>query len=438
MEHYTQALSTNIIFFLISITTCALFSFLETSITALRLFKLKEIELATPKYKYLFQAFDKNPRHILISILIAANLANVTCAVISQRLTDSLFQRFEVPEGLSFILGILITTIMVSIFGEIVPKSIAQSMGSKTFTSTLWIVNIFYRILGPIANQINNISMFISRSSGEENEEDQIISEKEIQFLINYIEEKGLMDYEKTAMLKNIFIMTQTSVKEILIPKSEIVSININDDISTFINKFSEYQFSRFPIYQDNPENIIGIVYLKDLLFALQNKPSIKLQELMRPIIFVPDNMKVNELLKEFKLQHIHMAMILDEYGNTIGLVTLEDALEEIVGDIHDEHDITRDSEKIRTLIPHVEWLVDATIDLDRLQPLLKITFSTQSAVTLGGFISEQMQHLPKEGEFIFYKNFNFAIEKADSKRVLLVKIKAVELSKTNDTMPTA
>ena len=435
MEHYTQALSTNMILFLLSMTTCALFSFLETSITALRLFKLKEIELATPKYKHLFQAFDKNPQQVLISILIAANLANVTCAVISQRLTDSLFQRFQVPEGIAFILGILITTIMVSIFGEIVPKSIAQSMGSKTFTSTLWIVNIFYKMLGPIAQQIHNISLFISRSNNEE--EDPIISEKEIQFLINYIEEKGLMDYEKTSMLQNIFIMTQTSVKEILIPKSEIVSINISDDVSTFISKFSEYQFSRFPVYQDNPENIIGIVYLKDLLFALQKKPSLQLKDLMRPIIFVPDNMKVNELLKEFKLQHIHMAMVLDEYGNTIGLVTLEDALEEIVGDIHDEHDISRDSEKIHTILPHTEWSVDARIDLDRLQPLLKITFVTQAAVTLGGFVSEQLQHLPKEGEQIVYKNFNFTIEKADSKRVLLVRIKKMPVESNENNILT-
>jgi len=425
MEHYTQMLSTNVILFLLSLTTCALFSFLETSITALRLFKLKEIELATPKYKHLFQAFDKNPQHILISILIAANLANVTCAVISQRLTDTLFQRIQFPESVAFIFGILITTIMVSIFGEIVPKSLAQGMGSKTFTSTLWIVSILYKIMGPLANQINNISAYIANSNGEE--EDQIISEKEIQFLINYIEEKGLMEYEKTAMLQNIFRMTQTSVKEILIPKSEIVSINVNDDISTFIDKFSEYHFSRFPVYQDNPENIIGIVYLKDLLFALQKKPTIKLQELIRPIIFVPDNMRVNELLKEFKLQQIHMSMVLDEYGNTIGLVTLEDALEEIVGDIHDEHDISRDSEKIRVISVGSEWSVDATIDLDRLHPLLKISFPTQSAVTLGGFITEQMQHLPKEGEVLTYKNFIFTIEKADLKRVLIVHIKTLE-----------
>ncbi|MBP6869417.1 HlyC/CorC family transporter [Candidatus Babeliales bacterium] len=425
MEQYTQSLPGNILLFIVSLLTCALFSFLETSITAIRLFNLKEIERSNPKYKTLFEAFNKHPQQVLISILIATDLASVTCAVVSQSLTESLFEKIQMPESLAFVFGILITTVLVSIFGEIIPKSVAKSLGTKNFTSTLWIINIFYIILSPIARIINNVSLFIARSNHQE--EDHITSEKEIQFLINYIEEKNLMDYEKTAMLQNIFRMGQTSVKEILIPQHDIVSINVQNDISTFLDKFAEYQFSRFPVYQDEANNIVGIVYLKDILFALQKNPEIKLLELIRPIIFVPDNMKVNELLKEFKLQKIHMCMVLDEYGNTIGLVTLEDALEEIVGDIHDEHDANRDSEKIKVIKKDVEWSVDATIDLDRLHPLLKITFETQSAVTLGGFLSEQMQHLPKEGEFLMYKNFYFMIEKADAKRVLLVRVQTAE-----------
>jgi len=428
MEHYTQALSTNIILFLLSLITCAVFSFLETSITAIRLFKLKELELASPKYKMLFEAFDKHPQQILISILIATDLASVTCAVVSQNLTEALFEHIKMPESLTFVLGILITTIIVSIFGEIIPKSIAKSMGAKTFTSTLWVVNIFYTLLGPIARQIHNISLYISKHNADED----IVSEKEIQFLISYIEEKGLMDNEKTAMLQNIFRMGQTSVKEILIPKSDVISINVHNDISTFLDKFAEYQFSRFPVYQDDPENVIGIVYLKDILFALQKDPSIRLHDIIRPIIFIPDNMKVNELLKEFKLQQIHMAIVLDEYGNTIGIVTLEDTLEEIVGDIHDEHDANRDTEKIKTIKKDSEWAVDATIDLDRLHPLLKINFEAQSAVTLGGFISERMQHLPKVGESLVYKDFNFSIEKADTKRVILVRIQTQEQAEKN------
>ena len=182
MEQYTQVLSTNVILFFLSLITCALLSFLETSITAMRLFKLKELELTTPQYKHLFEAFDKHPQNILISILIATNLASVTCAVISQHLTESLFEGIKLPDGIAFILGIFITTITVSIFGEIIPKTVAQSLGSKTFTSTLWIVNIFYKVLGPIAQQLHNISLYFSKSSDAED----MVSEKEIQFLINF------------------------------------------------------------------------------------------------------------------------------------------------------------------------------------------------------------------------------------------------------------
>ena len=120
-------------------------------------------------------------------------------------------------------------------------------------------MNVFYKTLGPIARQLNKISLYFSKNSDEED----LVSEKEIQFLITYIQEKGLMEYEKTSMLQNVFRMGQTLVKEILIPKSDVICINVNDDINTFLDKFSEYQFSRFPVYQDAPENIIGIIYFK-------------------------------------------------------------------------------------------------------------------------------------------------------------------------------
>ena len=422
-----DSVSSNLILFLISLVICALFSFLETSITALRLFKLKEIERSTTKYRNLFKTFDKDPQHILISILIATNMASVTCAVVSQQLIETLFHRMHMPEGIAFTLGITITAIVVSVVGEIIPKSIAQSLGSKTFTSTLWIINIFYYILGPISSILSKFSQYIAQGTEES---DQMVTEKEIHFLINHIEEKGIMEDEKTIMLQNIFRMGKTYVKEILIPKSEIISIDINDDINGLLERFSEHQFSRFPVFQDNPENIIGIVYQKDLFFAMQANSKIKLKDLIRPIIFVPDNLKVNEMLKEFKKQHIHMAMVLDEYGSSIGLVTLEDALEEIVGDIHDEHDDDQSYEKVKEIKKDTEWSIDATIDLDRLKNLLKIKFQSQTSVTLGGFITEQLQHLPKKEEMLFYHGYCFTIEKADRKRVIQVNVKFVEDAK--------
>ncbi|MEI7670010.1 MAG: transporter associated domain-containing protein, partial [Pseudomonadota bacterium] len=191
---------------------------------------------------------------------------------------------------------------------------------------------------------------------------------------------------------------------------------------------FKQYQYSRFPVFEGNPENIIGIVYQKDLFLQLQvGKSACNLRDLLKPIIFVPDSLKVSELLKDFKRQRIHMAMVVDEYGSTIGLVTLEDALEEIVGDIADEHEPTAQTLKIKNIIPDLEWSVDATIDLDRLEDVLQINFHVETAVTLGGFLTEHSQRLLKIGENFFYKGFCFTVAQANEKRVLQVHIKRSE-----------
>lgn len=425
MKLYEHLFSSDMALFVGSLIICALLAFIETSITALRLFKLKELELSNKKYKNIFKILENNPKYILISILIATNLASVTCAVVSQQLLEHTFESIDVPEGVAFSIGIAITTIIVSIFGEIIPKSLAQSQDSKKITSTLWIVNLIYIIFSPFVKAFMKLSRLFSKNNEENNHK---VSEKELHFLISYIEEQGIMENEKTFMLQNIFRMGRTYVKEILIPQNEIISVNLLDDVSVLLEKFKEHQFSRFPVYQDNPENIIGIVYQKDLFFATQINSNVELKDLIRPIIFVPDNLKVNELLKEFKKQHIHMAMVLDEYGSTIGLVTLEDALEEIVGDIHDEHDDDlEDSQKIKIIQEGSEWSVDATIDLDRLKEYLKITLSSSASVTLGGFITEHLQHLPKKGEQFFYKGYCFTIEKSNKKRVVQVHIKTAE-----------
>lgn len=411
--------------FLFALSICALFSFLETSITAMRLFKLKELEGKTTRYKEFLTMLENNPQYVLITILVATNMACILTAVLLQNMIEKLFADLQLPEGVGFTVGIAAGTIIVSLLGEIIPKSIGQARSSM-LGSFLWLANIIYKILSPISPPLIAISKYFSKSDGGQGE--HAISEKEIHFLINYVEKKGIMEHDKISMLQNVFRMGSTHVKEILIPNSNIISVDIKSNIDELVKLFENYRYSRFPVFENNPENIIGIVYQKDLFLHLQlNKAKFSLKDIIKPIIFVPDSLKVSELLKEFKQQSIHMAMVLDEYGSTIGLVTLEDALEEIVGDITDEHDPNSNSDKITVIKKNKEWLVDATADLDRLQDYLQIHFRVETAVTLGGFLTEQVQHLPVKGEKIFYKNYCFTIEKANKKRVLRVYIKHTE-----------
>lgn len=424
MDPYSVDISSPVLFFSIALTARALFSFLETSITALRLFNLKEIAASTANYGPLFAALEKTPHRVLSTILIASSLAEVTAASLGTTITEQFFSNMNLSGGIGFSLGIGFTTLSILIFGEIIPKSIAKSQGERLFQSTLWITNIIFYTLYPVVTLLLRLSDFIvyqlsgsTPSSGVE----WVSSEKEIQFLINYINEKGLMEQEKTEMLKNIFDLGHTPVKEIMVPATDIVSINVTATIKDTLDVFSSRPFTRLPVYNEQQDNIIGMVHLKDVfVYVSQGKSDVPLKELVRPIIFIPESVKINQLLREFRQQHMHIAIVLNEHGSVTGLITLEDILEEIVGEISDEHDPTKEK-----IIPLKQggWLVDASIPLQELEQKLGITFESEDSITLGGFLTEQVQHLPKKGERILYKNHYFQVQKASDKRVFEVLI---------------
>ena len=406
--------------FLVALAVCALFSFLETSITALRLFKIKELAESTQKYKELFQTIEKHPHRIIITILIVSSLANATSAALITHIMETLFARFNLSEGLGFSIGIFIATSSILIFGEIIPKNIARLHGEGLLKSTLWITNTAFYLLYPFVKFLTKISDFVTNRIGKKPSEHEP-SEKEIQFLIDYIDEKGLMDPDKTEMLQNIFRLGKKPVKEIMVPEIDVITIDSTTKIKDALPIFTKYQFSRLPIFEKDPDNIIGIVYLKDIFLQLEQKAEDKtIKDIIRPIIFVPESLKVNQMLKQLKQKHMHMAMVLTEYGGISGLVTLEDVLEEIVGEIADEYESI--SDKIITLKEN-EWLVDAAIPLETLAEVLNITFEAEDVFTLGGFITEQLQHLPKKGDRISYKEYCFQIQKASPKRVLQVLV---------------
>lgn len=417
-----QTLPHSLLFFCISLSIRGLFSFLETSITALRLFKLKELESKTGKYAQLFETFEKNPQRILITILVANSLADVTTAALAAHIMETIFAYLHLSGDLGFSLGILLATVAIVIFGEIIPKNIARTRGEYLFTSTLWIIHGVYILLYPLVSVLVCFSELVMVIIGGRSDKtnDWVTSEPEIRFLINYIRKLGLMETEKSQMLQSIFELASTSVKESMVPAMDIVSVDINATIQETLQIFLKRNFTRLPVYKGNHENIVGIVHLKDVFFLLSQNQELPLRELLRPILFVPESMKINQLLKEFTEKHRHMAIVLNEHGSLIGLITLEDILEEIVGEISDEHEPA--NEKIISLKDD-GWLAEASTPLEDISKLLNITFEADDVFTLGGFIAKQLQRLPKKGERVLYKNFYFQVQNASPKRVLQVLI---------------
>lgn len=417
----TGVIYTEVIIFVLSLLGCALFSFLETSITALRLFKLKELASIAPRYQALLNTLEKNPHQVLITILIANSLVNVTAAALITNIMENVFARLHLSGSLGFSLGIGVATTAILIFGEVIPKNLAKVHGEKLFKSTLWITNIVFYLLYPFVILLIKISSTIVSLVGVSTEPSELVtSEREIRFLIDYINEKGLMEREKTEMLQSIFKLGSKPVREIMVPAIDIIMVNERASMKEALEIFTKYQYSRLPVYQETVDNIIGMLHFKDLFAVMTHGQETSLSALVRPILFVPESMKINQLLREFRLQRKHIAIVINEHGSITGLVTLEDVLEEIVGEIRDEYEQV--TEKIIAL-EKGGWLVDGSIDLETLSEYLDITFEVEDAITLGGFLAEQLQHVPKKGERVLYHQYQFYIQKASPKRVSEVLI---------------
>lgn len=412
-----MSLTTLIILFFIALFFAALFAFLETAFTALRLFKLKELELSVARYKSLFESWENNPQRILITILLANNFAHVLTSVLVSHIMQSVLGPMGLP------IGIALATALILIFGEIIPKSFAKTHHERFFGSFLFLINLLYHTAYPLVTVLLKIADYFFTSIGGKHVLDRqdVVSEKEIEFLIDYSDEKGLMEREKTEMLQNIFALGQTFVKEILIPKADMVVINIDATIEKVIEVFHNSRLSRLPVFEGKEDNIVGIIHHKDIFEMLYRGQKKLLKELVRPVLFVPESQRINQLLSEFLKKRMHMAIVIDEYGGVVGLATLEDIFEEIIGDeITDEHEIISSE-----VVPLEKggWLISASIPLEKLEDLLRISFSSTSSITLGGFLAEKMQHLPRKGERLMFEGYCFQVQQASSRRVFQVLI---------------
>ncbi len=419
-----MSLLLQIVLFIIALCFAALFAFLETAFTALRLFKLKELALSVAKYRNLFDSWEKNPQRILITILIANNFAHVLASVLISNAMEYYLGAF----GLA--IGVGLATIMILIFGEIIPKSFAKTHHERLFGSCLWLINLLYHIEYPFVTILLQIAdKFFAKVGGKHVlDKHDVVSEKEIEFLIDYSDEKGLMESEKTEMLQNVFSLGQTLVREIMIPKADITLLDVNASLEQGMDIFARSRYSRLPIYDGDDDNIIGVVHQKDIFDLLYKKEVKSLRELVRPIMFIPETQKINQLLSELLKKHIHMAIILNEYGSIAGLVTLEDIIEEIVGEIVDEHEKT-----VTEIVPLEQggWIVDGTASLEKIEDLLNIHMVAENSISIGGFLAEKLQHLPKKGERVLYEGFHFQVQQASPRRVLQVLIFAEDQAST-------
>jgi len=396
------------------------FIFFWNSLLCFTIFHLSElILLEDSKRSRMILRLLEAPERLLATILITNNFINIGIVILSAFVMNSLVHITDSPV-LEFIIKVIIITFILLLFGEILPKLYANQFSTSFALFMIYPVKGFEKLFYPIASfLIFSTSIVKRRLSGKR----QNISMDDLSEALELAAD-DIAD-EKN-ILESIVKFGNINVREIMTPRIDIATIDIQTKLQELIPMLVELGYSRIPVYSENIDNIKGILYIKDLLPHFQKSNRFNWQTLIRPPYYVPDNKKIDDLLREFQTKKIHMAIVVDEYGGTSGIITLEDIIEEIVGEIVDESD---EDETIHEQLDERTWLFDGKVLLnDFLKIINKPTDMFDQikgeADTLAGLILEQKGVMPSYGEKIVIKDLTFTIESIDKRRIKQIKVK--------------
>ncbi|MFW6140544.1 MAG: hemolysin family protein [Acidobacteriota bacterium] len=361
----------------------------------------------------------KNPSRLLATILIGNNLVNIGAAGLATVITEYYFHSYSVG------IAVGVMTLLILIFGEVTPKGICTSHARTIAPILARPMSFFNFLFWPISIILEK---FLKRIIPKERRlflgSDDEIAEKEVTTRAQMGVEEGTIDQEEFEFIQNVFEFHDTTVEEIMTPKSDMISLPAESKISDHIDFFMNVSQSRIPLYIENSENIVGILYIKDMLhLALRKETGKTLKDVMLQPLFVPEQMKAAELFRIFQKRSIHMAIVVDEFGQTVGLITMEDLLEELVGEIEDESDVAI---KPITKVSDTEFLVEGSTSIEIVNKVLGLNLPEEEHRTISGLILEKIQYIPKPGEEFNILGMDIIIKKASRKKIieLLVKIK--------------
>jgi putative hemolysin len=399
----------------------AFFSGSETALFSLNKLQLKKMQKEESDWRVnsIIKLLD-DPQKTLITILTGNMFVNIAASSLATYLAIKLFGNV----GIGIAGGIMI--FMILVFGEIVPKSLAISNAEtiakkiarpvEIISSFLFPLILFFKII------INALYYFFGKKRIKEKKE---ITEEDLITLINVGKDEGVIEEEEKKMIRNIFEFGDTMVKEVMVPRVDMTCIPSEAKLNSILNLIKKIGHSRIPVYKETIDNIIGIIYTKDLLVVYEqwykSKEKFDLKKIIRRAYFVPENKKIDDLLDMFQRDKIQIAIAIDEYGGTAGLVTMEDVVEEIVGEIIDEYD---KETKLYEIIDNNTVIADGIISIDKINELLNIEIPENDFETLGGFIYDLMGRVPNKNETIKYKNIQITIEQVVKNRIVKVIIK--------------
>ena len=364
-----------------------------------------------------------NSRQLLATIISGNAIAGVSFVALSTLWTLQIAEKKQFNIDIALLIEIAAASLAILLIDEILFKVIALR-NSEGYAKAAGgpLLSLFF-VLSPLTIFLVKLNRLIHRILGISADKTQM-SEEELKFLVMSGEEKGVLEDDEKEMIHSIIEFSETTVKEIMVPRTDMVCVEVNMTLSELIEIIKDRMLSRIPVYEGRIDNIIGILYVKDLLPLLSKSKEVKIQfrELSREPYFVPEQKMIDDLLREFQQARQHMALVVDEYGGISGLVTLEDVIEEIVGEIQDEYD---EEAPLITEIDENTFLVDGRVNLEELNETLPINLPTEEGVeTISGFILNLLGALPREKESAQYNGYQFVVEEIDRNRILKVRIK--------------
>ena len=374
----------------------------------------------------------ENPSKFLATIQIGITLAGFLSSAFASDafakklapILNSIIPAISITiwQNISIIIITIILSFFTLVFGELVPKRLAMKNYEKISFATIGIIRVIYFITVPFVKLLTSATNIISKLFGVSEKDEEVVTEEEIKMMIDEGEEKGSIEENEKELINNVFEFNDTTVSEIMTHRTEIYALNIDMNVNELIGELDEYKYSRIPVYDETIDEIKGILYLKDLLKYVKSKKNIKLKSIIRPAYFVPRSKPIDELFKELQKKGNQMAIVLDEYGGTAGLITMEDILEELVGDIFDEYDeIEKEYEKI----DDNTYLISGSINVSDLSKLLNIEIEEGDYDTLSGYLQEKLGRIPEDEEkpVVETKEVTYKVEEYEDKRIVKVKV---------------
>ncbi len=378
------------------------------------------------------QRMLNNPSKFLATIQIGITLAGfLSSAFASDAFADHLapilnqwipMVSVDIWKTISIIIITLILSFFTLVFGELVPKRLAMKYYEKISFATIGVIKGISVFTAPFVKLLTWSTNMVSKLFGVGEQEEQTVTEEEIKMMVDQGQEKGAIEETEKEIINNVFALNDITASEIMTPRRNVFAIDINENLSKILEDIDEYKYSRIPVYEETIDDIKGILLIKDILKVLNDKKQIKIKNLLKPAYFVPESKPIDEIFKELQRNKNQMAIVIDEYGGTAGLLTMEDILEELVGNIFDEYD---DIEVEYEKIDDNTYLIDGGVSLYEFKRIIGVEIPEGDYETLSGYLIEKLGRLPEENEDIVLEdeNLTYKVEEYEDKRIKKVKV---------------